>query len=89
MNTNEIATKQDIEEVKDLMRKLIQSTTEDKEPNRIMDGNQTRAYLGGISEGKLKMLRDTGELTPSKIGGTYYYELKDIMSMIKRNKGRS
>ncbi len=89
MNTNEIATKQDIEELKELMRRLITSSIGSKEPNRIMDSNQTRAYLGGISEGKLKMLRDKRELNPTKIGGMYYYELKDITAMIERNKGRN
>lgn len=88
MNANEIATKADIEEIKDLMRKMMKSTEEFNEPNRIMDGNQVKEFLG-ISEGTLKMLCDTKELIRSKVYGKYYYEMKDIMDMIRRNKVRN
>lgn len=90
MNATELATKQDIEELKTLVRKLVESTTNEAQPdNRLLDNKQVRAYLGNISEGTLKMLRDTGELTASKIGGKYFYEMKDITAMVRRNKGRS
>ena len=88
MNTTEIATKQDIEEVKELILNLSKSSAGEINPSRIMTGAEVKKYLG-ISEGTLKALRDAGELPASKILGQYLYEYKDVMLMIKRNKGRN
>lgn len=50
-----------------------------------LKSNEVRKMLG-ISAGTLQTLRTNGTLPYTKMGGTMYYELKDVESILINNK---
>ncbi|HEX2534001.1 MAG TPA: helix-turn-helix domain-containing protein [Chitinophagaceae bacterium] len=44
---------------------------------------EVRARLK-ISSGTLQTLRTTGRLTPSKVGGTYYYKWEEVEALLSQ-----
>lgn len=82
-----IVTKEDLrKELDELRTRLL------KEIKEILGGapgtrkewlksDEVRKLLG-ISVGTLQNLRITGKLNPSKIGGTHYYKLTEIESLL-------
>lgn len=83
-----IVTKEDLQEFKtDLLndiKKLLHSgeTTSNKKWLKSKEVIQ----LLKISPGTLQTLRSNGNLTYTKIGGTFYYENTDIDKLLKTNK---
>lgn len=50
-----------------------------------LKSNKVRKMLG-ISSGTLQTLRTNGTLPYTKMGGTMYYEHKDVESILTKNK---
>ena len=85
MNTNELVTKHDIEQLAELVLRLERKLESMGHPKPFLTGREVKELLN-ISEGKLQSLRISGELKASKVQGTYLYTLADIMDMINRNR---
>jgi hypothetical protein len=81
----EIATKQDLEEIKSLLMSLIPQSKSSDEGRKWIRGSEVQEYLG-ISNTKLHELRQSGKLTFSKYGNIYYYDINSVLAEIERNK---
>jgi hypothetical protein len=81
----EIATKQDLEEIKSLLMSLIPQSKSTQEGKKWIRGSEVQEYLG-ISNTKLHELRQSGKLTFSKYGNIYYYDINSVLAEIERNK---
>jgi len=82
----EVITKDDLQSFKqDLLNEIKQifrpaANASDK---RWLKSNEVRQLLG-CSHGTLQNLRINGTLTPTKIGGTWYYSSEQIMSLLSQ-----
>jgi hypothetical protein len=81
----EIATKQDLEEIKSLLMSLIPHSKSSDEGRKWIRGSEVQEYLG-ISNTKLHELRQSGKLTFSKYGNIYYYDINSVLAEIERHK---
>lgn len=79
----EFITKSDLQEFKRELLVEIKSflTSTDQPGKSWLKSNEVRKILG-CSHGTLQNLRINGTLTPSKIGGTYYYKYQEVMSLL-------
>lgn len=80
----EIVTKQDLESfrmqlLQDL--KAIISNTKHSDEPKYLRASQVRKLLS-CSAGTLVNYRISGVLHPTKLGGTFYYDLKEIESLM-------
>ena len=87
MNTEDIATKKDIEQ---LERNLLESFRKiakesDFSVKKYLRSAEVCTMLG-ISLSSLQNLRILGHLPYSKVSGTLVYEYKDVIKMIEDNK---
>ena len=81
MNINDIATKQDIE---DLMNSIEQLKALFEAPNivkKFLRSSDVRKLLN-ISDGTLQRLRITQTLPAQKVNGTWFYKYDDVLNMI-------
>jgi hypothetical protein len=87
MNTDDIATKKDIEQLeKNLLegfRKIFQNG--DFSEKKYLRSAEVCTMLG-ISLSSLQNLRILGHLSYSKVSGTLFYEYEDVIKMIEDNK---
>ncbi|MCH7402255.1 helix-turn-helix domain-containing protein [Belliella kenyensis] len=84
MTKIELITKKDLEELRlqlleDLERLL---KPKEKEQKDWVKSDEVRRILK-ISPGSLQNLRIRGLLNPKKIGGSYYYQKKEIENLFK------
>lgn len=91
MNTNDIATKADINFLQNELRQLreiIENNLMSANQKQYLSGKEVKELLG-ISEGTLKTYRAKNWLPATKIGGKYYYRYEDVNAMINRTRGRN
>jgi hypothetical protein len=79
----EVITKEDLQVLRrELLEDLKQFLSSSKqEPKKWLRSADVRKMLN-ISPGTLQNLRITGQLKPSKIGGSFYYAFQDIQSLM-------
>jgi predicted site-specific integrase-resolvase len=86
----EVITKEDLNEFRHELLKdissIINGTTQKQQ--KWLKTNEVRELLQ-ISHGTLQSLRLKGDLTFSKVGGTYYYANEDIEKLMNRTKKMS
>jgi len=82
-----IITKEDLQEFKDELLKEIKNLFNVKisEQKLWLRSSEVRELLN-ISSGTLQNLRNEGSITYTRIGGTLYYNYKDIEKMLNGNK---
>ncbi|MFD2035371.1 helix-turn-helix domain-containing protein [Belliella marina] len=85
MTKIEMITRQDLEELRrqllDDLQKLMKP--KEKEHKDWVKSDEVRRMLK-ISPGSLQNLRIRGLLNPKKIGGTYYYQTKEVENLFKQ-----
>lgn len=82
----EVLTKQDLFEFQENLLNAISTMLQEKGTQRKwLKSTDVREMLD-ISPGTLQNLRVNGTLPFTKIGGTIYYELKDVEAILNRNK---
>lgn len=86
MNTNEIATRADVNalqiELKQL-RQILESNLMATNNKAFLSGKEVKELLG-ISEGTLKTYRAKKWLPATKIGGKYYYRYEGVNAMVNQ-----
>ena len=89
MDTNTLATQQDIAQLKAELakefRSLLQEAFGNMPAKRWLKSSDVKKILG-ISHGFLQALRDDSTLPFTKIGGAIYYDYQDIIQMMATNK---
>jgi len=82
-----IITKEDLQEFKDELLKDIKNLFNVKisEQKLWLRSSEVKELLN-ISSGTLQNLRNEGTITYTRIGGTLYYNYKDIEKMLYGNK---
>ncbi len=80
----EFITKTDLLDFKkELLQEIKSFLTPDQPRKAWLKSNEVRQILG-CSHGTLQNLRINGTLTPTKIGGTWYYSSEQIMSLLSQ-----
>jgi len=69
-----------LEDIKDLLENQNKQTNK-----KWLKSNEVRELLG-ISPGTLQNLRINGTLPYTKVGGVLYYDQREIMEVLERNK---
>ncbi|RIV31515.1 DNA-binding protein [Flagellimonas lutimaris] len=69
-----------LEDIKDLLQ-----NNEGQSAKKWLKSNEVRELLG-ISPGTLQNLRINGTLPYTRIGGILYYDQREIMEVLERNK---
>ncbi|MCB0431325.1 MAG: DNA-binding protein [Flavobacteriales bacterium] len=84
----QIITLEDLMAVKEEILQQIQAsrTPPEKAPQKWVKLNVLRKALGGISEGKIKALRNKGLLKWQKMGGTHLYDLEHAMNLMESDE---
>jgi len=87
MNTEDIATKQDIKRLEENLIEAFRkiATESDFSVKKYLRSTEVCTMLG-ISLSSLQNLRILGHLPYSKVSGTLFYEYKDVIKMIEDNK---
>lgn len=84
----EMITREDLQQFKaELLNdisKLLSARLENKS-QRWLKGHEVRKLLK-VSASTLHNYRVSGQLHPSKIGGSFYYDYKEIESLLRTNK---
>ena len=70
---------------KQLLEDLVKLFSEHVQTPKLLTGREVAKMLRQ-SPGKLKRMRDNGEIQYIKTGKKYLYELKHILEIIERNK---
>lgn len=82
----EFITKDEFSSFKEeLIQELKSIFAEKTSGKKWLKSSEVRKMLS-ISAGTLQTLRSNGTLPYTKIGGTMYYELKDVESILTNNK---
>jgi len=79
MNTNDIATKADLENLLAEIKKVISKVTPKQE---ILRSSDVRKLLN-ISDGTLQRLRESKTLPASKVNGTWFYKYEDVIKILE------
>ena len=81
--TVDVLTKSDLTQFKSELLEELRSILNIEQPksNPWIKSSEVRKLLG-CSHGTLQNLRANGTLTPSKIGGTYYYQYQQVESLL-------
>ncbi len=82
----EFITKSDLQEFKRELLVEIKSflTSSDQPRKSWLKSNEVRQILG-CSHGTLQNLRINGTITPTKIGGTWYYSNEQVLSLLNKS----
>ncbi|MBS1524720.1 MAG: helix-turn-helix domain-containing protein [Bacteroidetes bacterium] len=85
----EVVTKEDLEifriKLLDDFRRLLASQQQEPKKEWLKSG-EVRKLLK-VSPGTLQNLRITGKIHPTKIAGTWYYNLEEINLLFGQHKG--
>lgn len=88
LRKDQLVTVDDLENLKEdllnCMRHLLSDKNE-KPVKKWLKAAEARKLLG-FSPGKLQVIRDSGLLTFSKIGGNIYYDRDDLMELFEKTK---
>ncbi|MCH7415239.1 helix-turn-helix domain-containing protein [Belliella sp. R4-6] len=86
MTKIELITKEDLEELRlqllEDLQELLKLKPKEKDQRDWVKSDEVRRMLK-ISPGSLQNLRIRGLLNPKKIGGSYYYQSKEIENLFK------
>jgi hypothetical protein len=82
MNTNEIATKGDIEILKSELSEIKSLLKNQPSQKKILRSADVRKLLN-ISDGTLQRLRINNTLSYNKINGTHFYKYEDVIKMLE------
>jgi hypothetical protein len=82
MQTSEIATKADIEEVLNAIQKLQTTLTPAQTEQKFLRSADVRRLLN-ISDGTLQRLRISKTLVAKKVNGTWFYKIDDVKKMME------
>ena len=86
MTNLEILTKDDLQKFKnEIIEEIKESLNSNTVNKKWLKTSQVKELLN-ISSGTLKNLRVTEQLPYSKLGGTLFYDLDDIMEILNQNK---
>lgn len=83
----EFITKEDFEQFKSDIANMITTLTNNSKPKTWLRSSEVREMLG-ISPGTLQNMRIHGYIPYSKVGGSLFYDLKDIEDVLEKNKTR-
>ena len=81
----DIITKQDLEFLKNGITKEVTAITQSQKQNKWLRSSEVREMLN-ISSGTLQNMRINGTILFSKLGGTLFYNLQDILNTLEVNK---
>ena len=83
----EVITRDDLQALRrDLLEDLKLFLTSNKsEPKKWLKSADVRKMLN-ISAGTLQNLRINGQLRPSKVGGSFYYAVQDIQTLLQTDR---
>ncbi len=81
MDSNEIATKSDVEEILRAIEKLHNSLVQTGTEKMYLRSADVRKLLS-ISDSTLQRLRITNTLIAKKINGTWFYKNEDVIKML-------
>lgn len=81
MNTQEIATKADIQAIVNELAELRKSVTSFQPQQKVLRSADVRKLLK-ISDGTLQRLRITETLPAKKVNGTWFYKYEDVVKML-------
>jgi hypothetical protein len=81
----DLITKTDLQEFKRELMVEIKSflTTPDLPRKAWLKSNEVKEILG-CSHGTLQNLRINGSLSPTKVGGTWYYSNEQVLSLLNK-----
>ena len=80
----EILTKEDLQQFKkELFDELFKSFVIPQPPKKWLKSNEVKAILN-CSAGTLQNLRINGTLSPTKIGGTWYYDNEQVNNLLSK-----
>ena len=82
----EFITKSDLQEFKrELLVEIKSFLSTSEQPRKSwLKSNEVRNILG-CSHGTLQNLRINGTITPTKIGGTWYYSNEQVLSLLNKS----
>lgn len=93
MTQNEIATREDIQqlrdenrELKELIISLSQRVLTDSKPKTFIKGSVLRKMLGGMSENKLKDMRFKREIPYHNLNPGILFNYEEIVALMEANK---
>lgn len=84
----EIITKEDLQQFRiQLLADIREIILPSRQPNPKpwLKSSEVKKLLG-VGDSKLQMLRTSGKLASSKVGGVRYYKFEDIKKMIETGK---
>ncbi|SEA15204.1 Helix-turn-helix domain-containing protein [Arachidicoccus rhizosphaerae] len=88
LRNDHLVTVDDLENLKEEllvnMRQIFAGRSE-QPVKKWLKASEARKLLG-FSPGKLQVVRDSGLLTFSKIGGNIYYDRDDLMALFEKSK---
>jgi len=84
MNTNEIATKADINKVIDALEEIKERLKAAPKEKPILRSADVKKLLN-VSDSTLQRLRISGKLPARKLNGIWFYNSKDVLSILDGN----
>ena len=83
---NQLVTVADLEEFKkQILNSIKQIVKQSTGPKKWLKSSEVRKMIG-ISPGKLQVIRESGLLAFTRIGGNIYYDPDDIFKLFDENK---
>lgn len=93
METNQIATKQDIQNETNLIKEYVQALVEEFRTKqaavaapKYLRTRDVKKMLNISSDNTIKEMRLNGELPFTKLGDTFLYPLDDLLLILNKNK---
>jgi hypothetical protein len=85
-NKNQLVTIADLEDFKEqILTAFKQIVKQDAGPKKWLKSSEVRKIIG-VSPGKLQVIRETGLLAFTRIGGNIYYDPDDVYKLFEGNK---
>ena len=86
VNKNQLVTLADLEEFKTQLTTVFKELVKTSQgPKKWLKSSEVRK-LTGISPGKLQVIRESGLLAFTRIGGNIYYDPEDVHRLFEENK---
>ena len=82
--TLDILTKEDLQQFKkELLSELLKSLAISQPQKKWLKSNEVKTMLD-CSSGTLQNLRINGTLSPTKLGGTWYYDAEQVQNLLSQ-----
>ena len=88
MNLNEIATKSDIQELKESILESLKQSSGSSKPRKWLRSKDVEKMLS-ISSSGLQNMRIKGTIPFIKLDGTILYEYEDILQILENRKSKA